>query len=117
MKKLLFALPFLCLQLAGQINGDQTIFRSNVLPVKGFCIGAPASKDVDDFVKFIDEGLAPRSVNTLILRVDYNFQYKNHPELCDSGALSRKDVKKIVEACKSHNIRIIPQVNMLGHQS
>ncbi len=35
-----------------------------VIPVRGFCIAAPQSKEVDRFVKFIDEELAPRSVNT-----------------------------------------------------
>jgi len=48
---------------------------------------------VDDFVKFIQEELAPRQVNTLILRVDYNYQFESHPELRDPEALSKKDVK------------------------
>jgi hypothetical protein len=89
----------------------------NVFPIRGFCIAAPQSKDVDEFVKFIDEELAPRSVNTLILRVDYNYQYESHPELRDSDALSEIEVKKIVAVCKKNNIRVIPQVNLLGHQS
>jgi hypothetical protein len=53
----------------------------------------------------------------LILRVDYNYQYRTHPELQDSAALSEQDVKKIVVACQRHNIRIVPQINLLGHQS
>ena len=62
----------------------------NLFPVRGFCIGAPQSKDVDGFIKFIDEELAPRSVNTLILRVDYNYQYESHPELRDSVGTFKK---------------------------
>jgi hypothetical protein len=89
----------------------------SIMPVRGFCISAPQSKDLDEFVKFIDEELAPRSVNTLILRVDYNYQYQSHPELRDSGALSKIEIKKLVAICKENNIRIIPQVNLLGHQS
>jgi len=88
-----------------------------IMPVRGFCIAAPRPKELDEFIKFIDEELAPRHVNTLILRVDYNYQYESHPELRDSVALSKKDVKKLVAACRRSNIRIIPQVNMLGHQS
>lgn len=87
------------------------------LPVRGFCIAAPLKREVDAFIKFIDQELAPRSVNTLILRVDYNYQYISHPELCDSVSLSRDDVKRLVAVCKKNNIRIIPQVNLLGHQS
>lgn len=89
----------------------------SLLPVRGFCIGAPKPAGVDDFVKFINEELAPRNVNTLILRVDFNYQYESHPELRDSVALSKADVKKMVNASRSNNIRIIPQINLLGHQS
>jgi len=90
---------------------------ANILPVRGFCIAAPQTEDVDEFVKFIDEELATRSVNTLILRVDYNYQYESHKELRDSSALSKSEVKRLVAVCKKNNIHIIPQVNLLGHQS
>ncbi len=60
---------FLCFNLHAQTNLD------SLLPVRGFCIGAPAPNDLDRFIKFIDEELAPRKVNTLILRIDYNYQY------------------------------------------
>jgi len=87
------------------------------LPVRGFCIAAPGVEHVDDFVKFINEELAPRKVNTLILRVDYNYQYESHPELRNKIALSKAEVKKMVDVCRKNQIRIIPQVNLLGHQS
>jgi len=89
----------------------------NIIPVRGLCVAAPRPAEVDAFVKFIDEELAPRHVNTLILRVDYNYRYESRPELRDSIALSKKEVKKLVEICKKNKIRIIPQVNLLGHQS
>ena len=56
-------------------------------------------------------------MNTLIVRIDYNYQFEKHPELRDEGALSKADIKKMVDVCKKHNIRLIPQINMLGHQS
>lgn len=87
------------------------------LPVRGFCIAAPKSDRMDEFVKFINDELAPRKVNTLIIRIDYNYQYESHPELRDSLALSKADVKKMVDVCRKNQIRIIPQVNLLGHQS
>jgi len=88
-----------------------------LLPVRGFCIAAPLPRLVDPFVQFIEKELAPRQVNTLILRVDFNYQFESHPELRDSVALSKADVRKLVNACKKHNIRLIPQINLLGHQS
>src|SRR5689334_3645027 len=87
------------LYATGQTVLDQTI------PIRGFCVAAPKASNVDAFVKFIKEELATRGVNTLILRVDFNYQYEKHPELRDSIALSKADVKKIVAICKSNNIR------------
>jgi N-acetyl-beta-hexosaminidase len=89
----------------------------SLLPVRGFCIAAPPPAGLDSFVTFIEKELAPRQVNTLILRVDYGYQYASHPELREAQSLSKEQVKKLVAACKRNNIRIIPQVNLLGHQS
>ena len=77
----------------------------------------PDPKGVDRFVKFINDELAPTGVNTLLLLVDYNYQFESYPQLRDTDALSKPDVKKIVAVCKKNKIRIIPQINMLGHQS
>lgn len=119
MKKILvlLAAAAICTETFSQVSMNSETFQANILPVRGFCIAAPVSKQVNDFIEFIDKELTPRSVNTLILRVDYNYQYATHPELRDSGALTREEVKKIVAVCKKNNIRIIPQVNLLGHQS
>jgi hypothetical protein len=76
-----------------QTPADSIARSKNVLPIRGFCISAPRPKGLDEFIKFIGEELASRSLNTLILRVDYNYQYKSHPELSDSGALSKHDAK------------------------
>ena len=89
----------------------------NDFPVRGLAIAAPDKGNVDRFVKFIHEELATRRINTLILRVDYNFKYKTHPELAEENGLSQTDVDKMVAACQKHGIAIIPQVNLLGHQS
>ncbi len=89
----------------------------SLMPVRGFSIAAPRPQTVDPFIAFINDELAPRHINTLILRVDYNYQYQSHPELRDSSALSEKEVKKIVATCKKQGIRIVPQINLLGHQS
>jgi len=89
----------------------------SLLPIRGFCIAAPQTRDLDSFVQFIEVELALRSVNTLILRIDFNYQYESRPELRDSVALSKQDVKRLVQVCRRNGIRIVPQINMLGHQS
>jgi N-acetyl-beta-hexosaminidase len=85
--------------------------------VRGFCIAAPKPQMVDTFAQFIDKELAPRGVNTLILRIDFNYQYESRPELRDSNCLSKNDIKKLVAISQKHKIRLIPQINLLGHQS
>ena len=106
----LYVLLLLNLPLAARQNPE-------IFPVKGFAIAAPTVSGVDRFVKFIEEELAPRKVNTLVLRVDYNYEYESHPELRNNGALSKEHVKKLVNVCKKNGIRLIPQINLLGHQS
>lgn len=95
--------------------------------VRGFCIAAPSYSSLDFFISFIENELAPRKVNVLIMRVDYNYRYTSHPELVNQGkrstdttqlaALSREEMKRIVDVCKKYKITLVPQVNLFGHQS
>lgn len=118
MKKYLTVYVLTACFIGSSIAQTNTLEKlDTILPVRGFCISAPQPADLEEFVKFIDEELASRKVNTLILRVDYNYQYESHPELRDSIALSKQDVQKLVAVCRKNNIRIIPQINLLGHQS
>jgi len=86
-------------------------------PVRAFSINAPTRLNLDSFLVFIEKDLATRGINTLVLMVDYNYQYTSHPELVMENALSSDDVAKIVKTCRYNNINIIPQINLLGHQS
>src|SRR5437868_6052204 len=86
-------------------------------PIRGLCIATPVSGNLDSFIVFIREELKPRNINTLILRIDYRYQFKSHPELIDTLALSEAEVKKIVLEAKKDGIQLIPQINLLGHQS
>ena len=113
-----FSTNWVCLLLAGTLNLAAAEKPANrMLPVRGFCVAAPSRDRVDEFIKFIEEELTPRSVNVLILRVDYGFQFLSHPEMADNRGLSKAQAQKIAAACKRHHIRIIPLVNLLGHQS
>lgn len=87
------------------------------MPVRGLAIAAPSVQGLPLFLKFIEEELGPAHFNLLILRVDWNYDYQCHPELRDPNPLTKADVKKIVAACRKHNIRVAPQINLLGHQS
>lgn len=111
-KLLLFGI---LLSLTGASIGQQ--HSSAEYPIRAFAISAPTPANIDSFIVFINTELAPRNVNHLLLRVDYGYQYKSHPELVNDAPLSHADVKKLVAACKAKNIEVIPQINLLGHQS
>jgi len=115
MKKLIFFIFVMSIMTWKTGNSQQPPLKP--FAIKGFCIGSPAPKDVDRFIKFINDELAPRGVNTLLLLGDYNYKFTTYPQLSDSDALTKTEVKKIVAACKMHGIKIIPQINLIGHQS
>lgn len=108
---------FLAFAMLFSIPGYTIGKIENELPVRGLCIAAPRPDELDEFIDFISDELAPRKLNTLILRIDFNYKFRSHPELSDSIALTRSDVKKLVKVCRQNEIRVIPQINLLGHQS
>lgn len=102
---------------ANNLNEANRARMDSLLPVRGFCIALPTPDRVDEFVHFIDTELAPRGVNTLVLRVEYKYKWKSRPELIDTLALSKREVKKILKMCRKHDIKMIPLIDLLGHQS
>jgi hypothetical protein len=108
---------FLTIILCACLSSGAQKSIDSIMPVRGFCINAPRPAGVDSFITFIERELSTRKVNTLFLLIDYRYQFNSHPELADSDALSRADAGRIVQVCKKYKIRIIPQINLLGHQS
>lgn len=78
---------------------------------------SPGRQGLPLLKRVIEESLAPMGVNVVILEVNYGFEYESHPELRQSGGLSREDVRQLRALCARHGIRLIPQFNCLGHQS
>ena len=62
--------------------------------------------------------LAEAGINVLILEVDYNFDFKSHPELRrGENPITKKGARKFAEVCRKFGIRLIPEFQSLGHQS
>jgi hypothetical protein len=78
---------------------------------------APAVEDLPLAVKFITEAMPKEGVNVLVMDFDYRYQFSKHPEVAESDALSHDDVKQLVAACRKAGVKLIPQINLLGHQS
>lgn len=90
---------------------------ASTLPVRGLYLGAPKPDELPLTVRFIREALPKEGVNVLVMEFDYRYQYTSHPEVVDADALSKADVKSIVGACHAAGVRLIPLINLLGHQS
>src|SRR6185369_6092030 len=61
--------------------------------------------------------LAAVGVNTLILEVNYNFEFQSHPELSSPSGVKPAHAHELAAAARKSGIRLIPQINCLGHQS
>jgi hypothetical protein len=61
--------------------------------------------------------LAALGVNALVLETDYNFEFKSHPELSSPGCVTQDRAHKLAAEAHRLSIRLIPQINCLGHQS
>jgi len=108
--KLIFIFCLVCSVGAAEIP-------DSLADVRGFCIEAPQPEYLQQFLTFMEKDLAPNGINTLVLRIDFNYEYESFPNLRDEGGLSKRDVKKLVQTARKNNIRVIPHINLLGHQS
>jgi glycosyl hydrolase family 20 len=86
-------------------------------PIRGLHIAAPKADELALAVKFIQEALPKEGVNVLVLEFNYGYRFSKRPEVAEPDALSRDDVKQLVAACRKAGVRLIPQINLLGHQS
>jgi len=86
---------------------------------KGIVLTAPQpyKKEVRDVSDFIERILAPSGVNLVVLQTRYRYRFQRHPECMGYDPLSADDVKILLNACRRNGIRLIPKMNLLGHQS
>jgi hypothetical protein len=90
---------------------------SSPLPVRGLYLGAPSADELPLALRFIREALPKEGVNVLVMEFDYRYQYTSHPEVAEANSLSAEQVGQIVAACRDAGVRLIPLINLLGHQS
>lgn len=62
--------------------------------------------------------LSKMGINVLVLEVDYGYEFRSHPELREgTNPITISGARKFAEACRDVRIRLIPEINCLGHQS
>jgi hypothetical protein len=106
----LMRLSFFAMLAAGTALGQP-------LPVRGIHLAAPMPDEISLAERFIKEGLAKEGVNVLVLEFNYRYRFTKRPEVVDGNAASREDVKRLLAACREAGVRLIPMINLLGHQS
>lgn len=84
------------------------------LPIIGFHTIIAEHESTDSLIRLIEEGLAPKGVNTLILEMRYAFRC--FPEYA-TGTVTYEDAQRIADTCETHGIRLVPLLPCLGHQS
>ncbi|NDV82490.1 family 20 glycosylhydrolase [Bacteroides sp. 51] len=117
MKHIFLTFLFICFVQMSFAQAEPAKTIDDRIPVRGLAIPVPSVQGLDAFLQFIEKDLAPAQFNMLILRVDWNYAYENHPELRNPNPLTKSDAKKILSVCRKHNIKVVPEVNLLGHQS
>lgn len=85
--------------------------------VRGLCVGAPLPDETGLFEEFVEKTLVPLGINTVVLLTRYRYAFETHPRCAAHRALSRDDAGFISDICRKNNIRLIPKMNLLGHQS
>ena len=73
--------------------------------------------DLETFGQNIPK-LAAMGINVVIFEVDYNFDFKSHPELRHGKSpITKAAARKLADLCRKHGVRLIPEFQSLGHQS
>ena len=73
---------------------------------------AQATALMEELPKFKSVG-----VNVLVVEVNYGFEFKTHPELREAQFITKAKALELAGLARSLEIRLIPQLNCLGHQS
>ncbi len=61
--------------------------------------------------------LAQTGANTVIIEVNYSYEFRAHPELRKKNFITRRTAHQLATVARQNGIRLIPEFNCLGHQS
>jgi hypothetical protein len=91
-------------------------WRVNNSVWRGVHLGAQSDDQIYALIEQLPK-LAAVGVNVLIVEVNYGFDFQSHPELRPDRFITRANARRLTTAAHAQGIRIIPQLNCLGHQS
>ncbi|MDB6026483.1 MAG: hypothetical protein JWM68_2706 [Verrucomicrobiales bacterium] len=84
---------------------------------RGVHLFVASDEAVDDLSESLTN-LTAVGINTIILEVGYNFEFKSHPELRSGrNPVTRAHARKLAAVARKNGVRLIPELDCLGHQS
>ncbi|HSY27074.1 MAG TPA: family 20 glycosylhydrolase, partial [Burkholderiaceae bacterium] len=93
---------------------------SDILPPgetwRGVDVPVQSDKELDVLEKDLPR-FATVGVNVVIVEVNYNFDFKSHPELREGRYITRAKAREFAAAARAQGISVIPEMECLGHQS
>ncbi|HEU0138765.1 MAG TPA: family 20 glycosylhydrolase [Bryobacteraceae bacterium] len=87
------------------------------MPLRGLHLAAPRPENMELAQRFFEEVLPKEGVNTLFLEFNYGFRNRRFQEIVDEPALSPEQVRSLARAVRNAGAKLVPQINLLGHQS
>lgn len=105
----------------GAADSDSLFVNTSVLdngfPIRAFSVSLPAGNQADAFMEFVERDLAPAGINTLVVRVNWDYDFQSHPELANPKGWNRRLAGRLAALCREKGITLVPLINLLGHQS
>jgi len=67
--------------------------------------------------EIIIDKIVRQKFNLVILEVNHQLRFESHPELSGKYSFSKKKLDSLVRLAREHNLKVIPQLQSLGHIS
>src|SRR5579859_6725965 len=109
------ALVVLCGCRTGDDARPNGAAAARTTPWRGLHLMVSSDENTDALVQQLPK-LSADGVNVIIAEVDYNFDFQSHPELRPSRYVTKAGAERLATAARKQGIRLIPQINCLGHQ-
>jgi len=106
-------IAFTCL-LASLVSAQPSTKPAS--PWLGIHLGLNNNQQLDRLIAELPK-LSSMGFNSLVVEVNYSFDFQSHPEMRAATGITKSKAGELAAACKQHKIRLIPQINCLGHQS
>ena len=100
-----------------KVSAPEKPFQTNAQPAwLGVQLFIQTDADVNALAKSMPK-LATLGVNAIIVEIGYSFDFKSHPELKRGKGVSRAAAKNLATVARTNGVRLIPELDCLGHQS